>query len=53
MTLSELERLIESHAPGSLIPRDGLLGQLRELDTTDGANDALADLSVELVDIPI
>ena len=45
MTLADLERLIESHAPGSLIPRDWLLAIVHGLDVA-GEQDALADMSV-------
>jgi excisionase family DNA binding protein len=46
MILAELEQLVASHAPGSLLPRDWLLEQLRTVSSTD-AGDELADLSVE------
>ncbi len=46
MILAELERIVASHAPGSLLPRDWLLDQLRGVTSTD-QGDELADLSVE------
>lgn len=47
MKLSDLERLIVSHAPGSLIPRDWLLEQLQDVDAEHLTSDPLVDLSVE------
>ena len=45
MTLADLERLIASQAPGSLLPRDWLLEHIRTVDAGD--TDELGDLSVQ------
>ena len=45
MTIADLERLVASHAPGSLIPRDWLLEQLKGVD--GDAGDPLADMTIE------
>lgn len=44
MTLAELERLVAASPPGSLLPRDWFLEQLRELGPTE--TETLSDLSV-------